>query len=141
MNRGKTTLLRLALFAIIGISSTWASSDSAGSVEAAGSSLATRATIKFFNENKQEIGSWRPFPLDRVARGEEFTVTVSADNYPIDIVVRADNKFKQTEKNVTKTFRVSKVVPLDPFFDNVIVSVYNQKGQLIETRRFPIGRK
>jgi hypothetical protein len=148
MNRGKITLLSFVLVFVTGISATFALTDSAAwklvpswSAEAAGSNLATKATIKFFNENNQEIGNWRPFPLDRVERGEEFTVTVSANSYPIKIVVRADNKFTKTERDVMKTFKLTKFVPLDPFFDNVIVSVYNEKGQLIEERRFPIGRK
>ncbi|MEY4166238.1 MAG: hypothetical protein ACOYLF_13415 [Blastocatellia bacterium] len=109
-------------------------------VEAAPVTVATDATIKFFNGNNQEIGSWRPFPLDRVARGERFTVKVTANRYPVMIRVKADNGFRR-EVWAHESFTFSDRVPNDTSFDNATVTVFNHHGYRIEERRLPIGRK
>lgn len=102
---------------------------------------ANRVDIDFFNGRGQEIGEGRPFPLDRVSRGEAFTVTVQAHQYPVRIQVQADNMFMQ-RVTANGPFRFSNRVPTDPSFDNVYVSVYSSDGkQLLAKRRLPIGTK
>lgn len=131
-------------FILMGISTLCLSSSSDLSkfykAEAGALTAATQAQIKFYNGNNIEIGSWRGFPLDRVERGENFRVSVSANYYPIRILVQADNGFRQDVTSRT-AFEFSNRVPKDPSFDNVTVYVYNHYGHKIAERRLPIGRK
>ena len=110
-------------------------------VEAAQASAATSASIKFYNGNNQEIGSWRPFPLDRVARGGRFTVKVTANRYPVFIRVMTSNSTFKREGLYYGSFSFSSTVPSDTSFDNPTVSVFNHHGNNIAERRLPIGRK
>lgn len=113
----------------------------APAVEAAPVPAANSADISFRNARGQEIGEGRPFPLDRVTRGEQFTVIVRAQQYPVKIRVRAANGF-QREVLAHSEFRFQDQVPTNPSFDNVTVSVLNpQNGHTLEQRRLPIGRK
>lgn len=96
--------------------------------------------IKFYNGKNQEIGSWRPFPLDRVARGEKFRVTVTSTIYPITIKAVADNRRLNVTRVAHEAFEFKDIVPTDPYFDNVTVTVSYKNGKVAE-RRLPIGRK
>ncbi len=137
--------LSLTLFAafICGLSFFAAKGNGAAellSPAAAAAQATNRATISFFNGRGQEIGEGRPFPLDRVERGERFTATVSAERYPITIRVRAANGFQREVTSHTPT-RFSDVVPTNPSFDNITVTVFGPNHHQIGERRLPIGRK
>lgn len=121
------------------ITTAWVTS-TINTVGAAQSSSIPKVEIKFFNGKNQEIGSWRPFPLDRVARGEQFTVRVTSTIYPITIQAVADNQKLNVIQTVHHPFEFKNIVPTDPNFDNVTVKVF-YKGPKVAERRLPIGRK
>lgn len=108
--------------------------------EATAAPVANRVDISFRNSRGQEIGEGRPFPLDRVARGEQFSVQIRAQRYPICIQVRAANGFRR-EVIAHGEFRVSDRVPTNPSFDDVTVTVLSLEGHRLAHRRLPIGRK
>jgi hypothetical protein len=96
--------------------------------------------ISFCNERGQQIGEGRPFPLDRVARGEYYTVIVRAQQYPICIQQRAANGyFRQWVSH--GEFRHTERVSTNPSFDNVTFTVLTLDGRRLAQRRLPIGRK
>lgn len=101
---------------------------------------ANRVDISFRNERGQEIGEGRPFPLDRVSRGEQYTVIVRAQQYPICIQLRAANGY-QRQWTAQKEFRLTDRVPTNPSFDNAIFTVLDLNGHKLEQRRLPIGKK
>ncbi|MDX2032772.1 MAG: hypothetical protein SF339_18995 [Blastocatellia bacterium] len=102
--------------------------------------VANRVDISFRNGRGQEIGEGRPFPLDRVARGEQFTVHIRAQSYPICIQVRAANGFRR-EVIAHGEFRFTDRVPTNPSFDDVTITVLTLEGHRLAQRRLPIGRK
>jgi hypothetical protein len=97
--------------------------------------------IRFYNGAGQEVNSAKPFPQDRVSRGENYTVTVSSPGYPILIRLRADNGYVR-EWKVSGKFVERLIVPRDPSFDNAVFSVFNPTNwYCLNQRRLPIGRK
>jgi hypothetical protein len=97
-------------------------------------------TIKLFNEKGQEIGNGRPYPLDRVGRGEVVTIQVTSPQYPLEITIRADNGYVR-KFNAPCAFLHRMTISNSPSFDNATVIVKNLKANCVVQRRIPIGRK
>lgn len=136
--------LALSLFAaFVGALSLCTTQNTGGSWLSAAEAApaANSARITFKNSRGQEIGEGRPFPLDRVSRGERYALIVDARSYPLRIEVRAANGYR---KNYTATgsFCVYDTVSTNPSFDNVWVTVFDSKtGHQLDKRRLPIGSK
>jgi hypothetical protein len=107
---------------------------------AAAAPVPNHVDISFRNGRNQEIGEGRPFPLDRVARGEQYTVIIRAQQYPICVQLRAANGyFRQWVSH--GEFRHTDRVPTNPSFDNATFTVLTLDGHRLAQRRLPIGRK
>ena len=103
--------------------------------------VANSAHITFKNSKGQEIGEGRPYPLDRVARGERYALIVDARNYPVRIEVRADNGYRKVY-TANSWFCVYNTVSRNPSFDNVEVTVFDSAtNHQLAKRRLPIGSK
>lgn len=148
MNSATQTGLRIALvlslFAafvgVLGLSAQQANPDW-DTASAAPAPVANSARIVFKNSKGQEISEGRPFPLDRVARGERYALIVEARNYPVRIQVRADNGYRK-EYTAQGWFCVYDTVSKNPSFDNVWVTVFDSAtGHQLDRRRLPIGSK
>ena len=114
----------------------WLSAPAAEAAPAANS-----ARITFKNSRGQEIGEGRPFPLDRVERGERYALIVEARNYPVRIEVRAANGYRRNY-TARSWFCVYDTVSRNPSFDNVWVTVFDSAtGHELDKRRLPIGSK
>ncbi|HMV48983.1 MAG TPA: hypothetical protein PLQ88_10790 [Blastocatellia bacterium] len=112
---------------------------SAPAVEAA--PVANSARIIFKNSKGQEIREGRPFPLDRVERGERYALIVEARNYPVRIEVRAANGYYKAY-TASSWFCVYDTVSRNPSFDNVWVTVFDSAtGHQLDRQRLPIGTK
>lgn len=143
----KFVLMLSVLAALVGVLSLVSTQSPTGApslvpaVDAAPAPVVNNVDISFRNARGQEIGEGRPFPLDRVSRGEQFTSIVRAQQYPIKIRVRAANGF-QREVTVHSEARFQDRVPTDPSFDNITVTVFapSTNHQLAQ-RRLPIGSK
>lgn len=108
---------------------------------AAAAPAANSAQITFKNSRNQEIGEGRPFPLDRVTRGERYALIVDARNYPVKIQVRAANGYHK-DYTARGWFCEYDTVSTNPSFDNVIVTVIDPaNGHQLASRRLPIGTK
>lgn len=109
--------------------------------EAAPAPVANSARITFKNSRGQEIGEGRPFPLDRVSRGERYAVIVDARSYPVRIVMRAANGYRREDIAYGWYCRYD-TVSTNPSFDNVWVTVTDAaNGHQLDSRRLPIGSK
>jgi hypothetical protein len=97
-------------------------------------------TIQLFNGKGQEIGNGRPYPLDRVGRGEVVTIKVTSPQYPLEITIRADNGYVR-KFNAPCAFVHQMRISNSPFFDNAMVTVKNLTTKRVVERRIPIGRK
>lgn len=107
---------------------------------AAAAPVVNHVDISFRNGRGQEIGEGRPFPLDRVSRGEQYTVIIRAQQYPICVQLRADNGyFRQWISH--GEFRHTDRVSTNPSFDNATYTVLTLDGHRLAQRRLPIGRK
>lgn len=110
-------------------------------VAAAPAPAANSARITFKNSRGQEIGDGRPFPLDRVSRGERYALIVDARSYPVRIQVRAANGYRK-DYTASGWFCVYDTVSTSPSFDNVVVTVIDPaNGHQLDSRRLPIGSK
>ncbi len=99
--------------------------------------VTNQADIIFRTASGQTIGGGS---VDRVARGEQFTVIVRAHQYPICVQVRAANGF-QRQIIAHSEFRFTDRVPTNPSFDDVIVTALSLDGHRLAQRRLPIGRR
>lgn len=97
-------------------------------------------TIKLFNGKGQEIGNGRPYPLDRVGRGEVVTIEVTSPQYPLEITIHADNGYVR-KFTAPCLFLHRMTISNSPFFDNATVTVKNLTTKRIVERRIPIGHK
>ncbi len=99
--------------------------------------VTNQVDIIFRNGSGQTIGGGS---VDRVARGEQVTVIVRAQQYPICVQVRAANGF-QRQVIAHSEFRFTDRVPTNPSFDDIVVTALTLEGHRLAQRRLPIGRR
>ncbi len=113
----------------------------APAVEAAPAPAFNSARIIFKNSRGQEIGEGRPFPLDRVSRGERYAWIVEGPTAPVRIQQRAANGYRR-DYNASGYICIWDTVSTNPSFDNVTFTVTDvATGHQLASRRLPIGTK
>ncbi len=113
---------------------------SATKVEAA--PVVSSARITFKNSKGQVIGEGRPFPLDRVSRGERYSRIVEGNYSSVRVEVRAANGYRKVYTARNGYSCEVDTVSTNPSFDNVWVTVFDSAtGHQLDSRRLPIGSK
>lgn len=113
---------------------------SASKVEAA--PVVSSARITFKNSKGQVIGEGRPFPLDRVSRGERYSRIVEGNYSSVRVEVRAANGYRKVYTAKNGYSCEVDTVSTNPSFDNVWVTVFDAStGHQLDSRRLPIGSK
>ena len=107
----------------------------------ASAAIQAPANVVFRNAQNRVIGEGRPYPYDRIARGEWYCATITAPRYPARVRIR-------TAVGVIQQFTINgqyyhvDTVPTNPSHDDMRFAVIDPtNGHTYIECRLPIGRR